>query len=397
MSTGTNGFGFIGLSILDNGHVEPTKEFDLVLSRADTGEVFRTLPISIADNELPIPVGKDPTFRLTANIAGSQVWVRPDGNVLLLDPEKLELHSLTASGSLEKTVVLAALGSFSTDYASPGLVEPTGTLLLNVNGFSEAGRLSLDSASSIVRVRLDGTIDRRFRIFGVHSSARALHVDAEGKILVGLDGWGDRTWLLRYLPDGTREASFEPRWLERIILSVAGPRADGRFNVIYRLPYSGDAGSRSPRPGILDLTREEASLDEVGAPREFKPAYLVTSEGWYAFDWSSFDLFGIEGFIKVSSDGRRVPEFFVPGYPFSSNPRLAAVQPDGKVLAFIEGEAGIGLVRFEARTSHSVLLLVGLMFYCTGPVIRPVPRPCTMLPKTIRPEREWTTSPAVAR
>jgi hypothetical protein len=351
VSTDTNGFGFIALSILDNGLVEPTKEFDLVLSRPDTGEVFRTLPIRIEDNEIPLPAERDPTFQVSPNLSGSQVWVRPDGTVLVLDSDNFALHFLPSNGALENTVALGPTQSSA--FGNPGVLERSGGLLLNADNLGASNRLSLDRATSIQRIRADGTIDREFRILALGSSAWALNVDVEGRILVGVasDDCGQSTWLLRYLPDGTRDASFEPRAVGGIVNAVA-LRPDGRFNVIAIRWRCGLAMGNRVFPRILTLTEREAAIEEVGSPGEFSPAYLVTSNGWYVFDWPGFDTRGIEGIIKVSSDGRRVPDFFLPGFPFSSNPRLAAVQSDGKVLAFIEGEPGIGLVRFEATTSQ---------------------------------------------
>jgi hypothetical protein len=92
------------------------------------------------------------------------VRARSDGRVLLLDRDNSELHILTGDGALEKTFVLGLAGSLSISPYAPGVVEPTGGLLLNVTGLGADGPLFLNTATSIIRLTPDWRIDRGFGI-----------------------------------------------------------------------------------------------------------------------------------------------------------------------------------------------------------------------------------------
>jgi uncharacterized delta-60 repeat protein len=142
---------------------------------------------------------------------GRAVAVQPDGKIVVMDVYgqfssfSTTLFQLNADGSLDNS-----FGPGGSVTLPDFMFNPVpGDLLVQPDGRILVGRTSLDAGQAITRLNADGSVDRTFAA-GVVGEARALALQADGRILVGgLTAYlsGD-TVVGRFTTDGQPDPAF---------------------------------------------------------------------------------------------------------------------------------------------------------------------------------------------
>jgi uncharacterized delta-60 repeat protein len=354
------------------------------------GTVFSILVVlgllSQAAARAQLPASLDPTFG-----NGGKVWldvgtwhneayavaVQPDGKIIVAgnnrntDPDAIVMARYTISGALDTTfgnggVVVKTLGEESCNIRAIAL-QPDGKILL-------AGAKYVELSGNdflVARFKTDGTLDSSFdgdgwttTHFTHHNSARAIAVQADGKIVaVGqcnrpVDVYEADFAIARYTADGSPDATFDgdgkiitPFRASALAYAVA-VQPDGKIIVAGDSRLSAHEGSadfsmiRYNPDGSFDstfgtagkvVTVFEGNRHSSARGMAILPNGQILLGGEYVTSWQHADFalarYHSDGSLDTSfgSNGRVITDFSG-RHDYIGETHSLAVQPNGKII-----------------------------------------------------------------
>ncbi len=215
---------------------------------------------------------------------------------------------------------------------------PDGDILI---GGSFTRYYNTSNSPYIARINPDGTKDNGFTPgTGASSAINSLHVQADGKILIGGDftsyDGNDRNGVARLNADGSLDNSFDPgAGSGGVFPSVRSVRVQNDGKVIasgYFDSFDGTTRGKIARlnaDGSLDNSFDPGSGADLNSIHkiEILPNYDIILVGsFYSYDGSSRN-----SIARINADGS-LDSDFDPGFGCNNTGEALAIQSDGKVL-----------------------------------------------------------------
>ena len=293
--------------------------------------------------------------------------LQPDGKIVVVGHSRTDfaLARFNPDGSLDTGFGDngKVITSFSSEY------ETARAVAIQADGKIILVGLAGDYIA-VVRYNADGSLDTDFAVGGLATSVpgfgNAVVVQPDGKIVVA-GGIGDMV-VLRYLPDGSLDATFDGDGM--VIMDISGNSesasavtlhpdgriivAGGTFNGVetdFALLCLNPDGSLDTSFGVDGLVTSDHGSSESGRGMVLQPngkiviAGLITGADWYFAlarynpDGSLDTTFGMDGWVVTDfGDGRDFGQ-------------AVALQSDGKILVAgaISNETGfdLGIARYK--------------------------------------------------
>jgi uncharacterized delta-60 repeat protein len=241
------------------------------------------------------------------------------------------LQRLRPDGSVSPAFVPQDAGTPSPDFNSVIVQDDAKVIVCGVIGLP-AGRWA-----RLVRLNPDGSVDETFTPF--HSNSVNLFKivrQADGRIVAKAEELNAdniaRTWLMRFLPDGAVDPSFEWRADANLAADDFALQSDGKVIVCRAAPVPDGAGPRlarvhadgSPDAGFTPTAAMNAGVNTVAAQRDGQILAAV---------FTPTEAPRVHTVVRLWPDGSVDKSFnFEPnfsGYPFI---KVLLPQPDGQIL-----------------------------------------------------------------
>ncbi|GGF05546.1 hypothetical protein GCM10011383_15800 [Hymenobacter cavernae] len=315
----------------------------------------------------------DPSFQLSSYYQTAVIndaLQQPDGKWLVAGSftrvnggtDVQALARLNTDGTLDQTFAANATGLRRVANLQ---MLPSGRILLV--GAQLAGESSL--GSTLLQLNLDGTRYTGFLITSLPNffSATAAAVQPDGRILVGGPNSGSNIGLLRLLPNGSRDASFQPNAVPDVSISKLLVQPDGKILVVGR-----QLGFGSVRNRIVVRLNADGSLDN-GFDANNNPGNNVAAQdaallpdGRVLVAGYGDNIFGSStgSIVRLLPDGSPDQTFKLDASMSGVNVQRLVLQEDGKIVAALQSRYTLPLnttklIRLEANGSQDASFQIG--------------------------------------
>jgi uncharacterized delta-60 repeat protein len=308
----------------------------------------------------------DPTFNLgrppgVSSFVVFTIGVQPDGKVLVSYGYDDNVARFNSDGSLDPTF---QPGRWLHGYVLQFLVQPDGRILVG----GEFRTLLGTTQYSVARLDADGTLDETFnagdaagppRWWSDEPKVRALALLPDGGVLVGTQAEGTRAsdyGLLRLLPNGARDASFDARLNGgHVAPYTMVPLADGK--ILINGSFAIVNGVRQPAlarlhsDGRIDTTFAPLLVGEYGYVNAInhllvQPDSRILISGYF----TNVDGFSVSELVRLHADGTLDPSFAAQ-IEYGDVTALT-LQPDGRILIGGSFETVGGVRRHHLARLH---------------------------------------------
>ena len=276
------------------------------------------------------------------------ILIQNDGKILFVGAQRnawpannVGVIRLNQNGSLDSTFNMQGAG-FNNSVLN-GVLQPDGKLIV-CGTFTQ---FNGNTQNRIARLNSDGTLDATFNPgTGFNMEARALALQADGKILVGglFESFNGttRNHIARLNADGSLDTTFDPGNTFTDDIRKIAIQADGKIIVGGSLKENFPIGVIRPRIARLNADGTLDSSFNPGNGFNQQPnAFHIQTDGKIivAGDFTTYNTDTIKGICRLNTNGG-LDTTFNPGTGFQaiSNPGLSfvnamAVQTNGKIVA----------------------------------------------------------------